>query len=218
MSANLMIGVTYDATVVEHSLASCAISVIFSGQHYKITGEVNGVRYNLKENRSFQAGDLVKVTILKLEPLILSMDKAFIKPLLIFDVHGVLGYRIPFQKNTFNRAFITRPHCQEFLEFCFQHFEVAVWSSALMKNVTLTMFGGSGEDNSPLFVWSQAEITDMSPIASFKKATRPLHLKDMRRVWERYPSYDSSNSLLLDNDLEKCAVSAARDWSNIHSI
>lgn len=143
----------------------------------------------------------------------------------------VSGERMPFQEGLSKlqaqkmvRKFITRPYCEEFLEFCYKYFEVAVWSSALQKNLSLSMFssdhgaGKAAEGGSknldrikvpaPIFIWSQREITDLSPIMSFRKSTKPLYLKDLNILWAAFPSYDSSNSLLLDNDLEKCAVSA----------
>jgi hypothetical protein len=192
-------------TSVERSSLQCIVS---EGRD-PIVGTVNGVRYNLVEKRAFATGDVVRVRVQQLQPsVVMSIEKSFIKPLLVFDVHGVLGERTPFQKySKKTRKFVLRPHCEEFLKFCFKYYEVAVWSSALLKNVTLSMFSADKEDEfSPLFVWSQADITDLSPIMSFRKASKPLYLKELSRLWECFPSYDSTYSLLLDNDLEKCAV------------
>mmetsp|Transcript_18982 Transcript_18982/g.35387 ORF Transcript_18982/g.35387 Transcript_18982/m.35387 type:complete len:628 (+) Transcript_18982:229-2112(+) len=211
-NTELLKGESYEAKViaVKQSSIKCQINELLvdnSTLQGGLTGVIQGVRFNVQENRSFRIGDVVTVILLEVEPcVVLAIDKVFIKPLLIFDVHGVLGERMPFQQHSKTpRRFITRPHCEEFLKFCFQHFEVAVWSSALLKNVTLTMFDMEGKKTCPLFVWSQNKITDMSPIMSFRKATKPLYLKELRVLWNQYPSYDSSNSLLLDDDLEKCA-------------
>ena len=198
---------------VQSTFIKCALRVDASSSLTTGTiGQVCGVRYNRKECRSFQVGDIVHVHPYPANPQFLCIDKKYIKPLLIFDIHGVLGERLPFQEGLSKnmgrkvaRKFITRPHCEDFLDFCFENYEVGVWSSALKKNLSLSMFGEKGR--TPLFVWSQKEITDLFPIMSFRKSTKPLHLKDMSTVWTAYPSYDASNSLLLDNDLEKCAVS-----------
>lgn len=212
--------VAYDAVVVSvmPSHITCDICDTsqdkFANCSSGMIGKVDGIRFNRKENRLFQMGDLVQVYVQQKKPLVLSLDKQFVRPLLIFDVHGVLGERTPFhgggkfnKKSGTTREFVTRPHCKEFLEFCFEHFEVAVWSSALSKNLALPMFRSGTGKNSPLFVWSQREITDLSPVMSFRKSSKPLHLKEISKVWELFPSYDSFNSLLLDNDMEKCAVS-----------
>jgi hypothetical protein len=209
-------GKSYCATIVaiKHNYIHCRIPDALTE---KKCGKITGVRFNKQENRPFEVGDVIQVhTLNEAYPLVLVIEKKYIKPLLIFDVHGVLGERQPYQEGLAKllrrkptREFITRPHCEEFLDFCFEHFEVAVWSSAYRKNLSLPMFGGEkGEDRFPLFIWAQPEITNLFPIMSFRKLTKPLHLKEIVNVWKSFPSYDASNSILLDNDLEKCAVSS----------
>jgi hypothetical protein len=232
--------VAYEVPVVEVFATSirCDLSEFLSGDGTSAAftvGVINGVRFNRVENRRFQVGDVVRIYYKGLsspknslqknipfknrqlaDAVVFSIDKMYIKPLLIFDVHGVLGERVPFEEALAKsngkkvvREFVPRPYCKEFLDFCFKHFEVAVWSSAFLKNMNLSMFDAAGgkKKRSPLFVWSQKEITDLFPVMSFHKSTKPLHLKDISTVWATFPSYDSSNSLLLDNDLEKGAVS-----------
>ncbi len=92
-------------------------------------GKVEGVRFNKEAGRYFVVGDAVTVRVLATQPeLVLAVDKKFIKPLLILDIHGVLGEREPWTQTKSRkreREFITRPFCDEFLEFCFERFEVA---------------------------------------------------------------------------------------------
>ena len=170
---------------------------------------IKGVRFNRQKNRLFQVGDIIEVIVRELNPLKLAVEKKYIKPLLVFDIHGVLGARQPFQRKNVDRKFMLRPHCREFLQSCFDNFEIAVWSSALKKNLSLSMFNNENDvgNITPLFVWSQRDITNMYPIMSFRKSEKPLHLKCISKIWDAYPCYDSTNSLLLDDDLEKCAVS-----------
>ncbi|TQD94056.1 hypothetical protein C1H46_020251 [Malus baccata] len=80
----------------------------------------------------------------------LSLEKIYIgsrKKLVIFSLNGLLVHRVI----RYNRAKIPsnrtpdgtygsylvfrRPFCEEFMQFCFERFEVGIWSSAQVKNV-----------------------------------------------------------------------------------
>jgi hypothetical protein len=113
-------------------------------------GSIHGISFNRKEGRNFQKGDQVSVIVTSKKPFQIALTKDFVKPLLIFDMHGVLGEREPFQKGK-PRRFIRRPHSQEFIRFCAERFEIAVWSCALKKNIDLKMFDGV----KLIFVWTQ---------------------------------------------------------------
>lgn len=100
--------VEYEATVVEvrATFIKCALgSRVSMGEGEAIApgtlGRVAGVRFNRVECRPFQVGDVVHVYPHQMLPklpskkpgqlLSLAIDKKYIKPLLIFDIHGVLG-------------------------------------------------------------------------------------------------------------------------------
>ena len=145
MSQPKCAGQTFAAEVTDTkgNTLKCRLS---SGQ----SNSIHGISFNRKEGRNFQKGDQVSVIVTSENPFRIVLAKDFVKPLLIFDMHGVLGEREPFQKGK-PRRFIRRPYSQEFIHFCAERFEIAVWSCALKKNIDLKMFTGI----KLIFVWTQ---------------------------------------------------------------
>ncbi|KAJ9559172.1 hypothetical protein OSB04_013786 [Centaurea solstitialis] len=79
-----------------------------------------------------------------------------------------------------------RPFCEEFLKFCFERFEVGMWSSAMELD--------------------QEECTDTGYKCANSKY-KPLFLKELKYIWQKKYSYlpwkdgeySSSNTLLIAN-------------------
>ncbi|KAL2509254.1 Haloacid dehalogenase-like hydrolase (HAD) superfamily protein [Forsythia ovata] len=102
-----------------------------------------------------------------------------------------------------------RPFCTEFMQFCFQRFEVGLWSSATERNIDglLVSITGAGMKNKLSFVWGQEECID-SGFHCLRKVEKPLFLKDLKLLWEkkyldlpwRRGQYSSSNTLLIDDE------------------
>ena len=128
-----------------------------SSEHNDRVATISGISYNRKVRRKFKKGDEVHVIIVSEDPLQVSLTKEYVKPLLIFDMHGVLGEREPYKKGK-PRRFIRRPFSQEFIHFCAELFEIAVWSCAMKKNIDLNMFDGI----SLIFVWTQVGNVSVS--------------------------------------------------------
>ena len=90
-----------------------------------------------------------------------------------------------------------RPYVHEFIEFCRQHFRVAVWTSSsesYAQEVVKTLFGGSY----PLeFVWAR------------KRCTQKLDPEDYSYVWlknldkVRRRGYALEHTLIVDDTPEK---------------
>lgn len=130
---------------------------LYSGEE----GSIHGISFNRQQGRNFRVGDNITVVVTSEDPLQIALTKEYVKPLLIFDMHGVLGEREPFQKGK-PRRFIRRPFCEEFIKFCSERYELAVWSCALKKNIDLKMFQGV----KLIFVWTQVRIY----VSSFQQA------------------------------------------------
>jgi len=131
------------------------------------------------------------------------------RPLLILDMNNVLVYRafaptqakekpesVPFndQATLLGGKFYTwkRPHLDSFIEYCFNNFTVAVWSSALGHNVNdLVDFVFGDRKSELLFVWDQKHCDavvlpdPVQPILYQK----PLFKKPLAKVWAAYPEY-----------------------------
>mmetsp|Transcript_12108 Transcript_12108/g.18297 ORF Transcript_12108/g.18297 Transcript_12108/m.18297 type:complete len:482 (-) Transcript_12108:49-1494(-) len=164
-------------------------------------GLINNIFYNAKKSRPFVRGDDIEVIITSVDPLAMALEKPYVRPLLIFDMHGVLGEREPYEQRskTGKRKFIRRPYCVDFIQFCARHYELAVWSCGKRRNIDLSIFQGIPL----LFSWCQDQSTNLYPRTSIVSSHKPLFLKEMEKVWSLFPSYDSTNSVLLDNHVEK---------------
>jgi hypothetical protein len=136
------------------------------------------------------------------------------KPLLILDMNNVLVYRafaptqaqekpesVPFndQATLLGGKFYTwkRPHLDTFLDYCFNNFTVAVWSSALGRNVNDLVDFVFGEERKSklLFVWDQshcdAVVNDTSNSGDANAYSKPLFKKPLAKVWAAYPELRS---------------------------
>jgi hypothetical protein len=157
----LAVGSSYDAKIV---------SVAKQGLKCRLTcnnseGYISGITFNAQTKRQFNKGDIVRVIVTSITNTVeLVLTKEYVRPLLIFDMHGVLGERVPFEQRGRDgkRRFIRRPFVEDFIELCSQHFEIAVWSCGMKKNIDLKMFDGK----KLLFVWCQDQSTNLYPRVS----------------------------------------------------
>ena len=103
-----------------------------------------------------------------------------------------------------------RPHLDRFLDWAFENFEVAVWSSAWAKNVDLLCDHVFGEQRRKklLFEWDQTHCTQVMPHPDGVTHGRPLYRKDLTEVWKAFPQYNSSSTLIVDD----CKHKTAANW------
>ncbi|KAJ9184414.1 hypothetical protein P3X46_004144 [Hevea brasiliensis] len=97
-----------------------------------------------------------------------------------------------------------RPHCEDFLKFCFERFEVGIWSTTIEKNLNNTLECVMGRLKSKLlFVWGQEHCTDTG-FKSLENSNKPMFLKELEKLWEkinnsRRKQYSLSNTLVIDD-------------------
>ncbi|GER33695.1 haloacid dehalogenase-like hydrolase superfamily protein [Striga asiatica] len=111
--------------------------------------------------------------------------------------HSVRGLRPDIRYGNF--LVFKRPFCTDFLNFCFQRFDVALWSSAREHNIEGVL---SRARNKFVFVWNQEECTD-SGYGCLHKKQKPLFLQRMKDLWENKSyreKYSASNTLLIDDE------------------
>jgi hypothetical protein len=130
-------------------------------QRYDHDGFVPKIIKNAS-GEEYQHGDAIQVICLTSQPYTLALSPAYVRPLLIVDVNGPLGNRAPYEPNSY-RKFITRKYAKEFLEFCSQYYEIAIWSCAKRNNIELELF----VNINVYFIWSQEESTSLYPRTSF---------------------------------------------------
>jgi len=153
--------------------------------------------------------------------------KSKAKKLLILDMNNVLVYRAfkyaqekedqeTVQYNgsatLLGNKFWTwkRPHLKSFLDYCFENFTVAVWSSARGENVKDLLDFVFQEDQKQrlLFFWDQSHCTTVpfpaAPAAAGEeKSKKPLFLKELKHVWDAFPQYNQDNTILVDDSEQK---------------
>ncbi|GMN54308.1 hypothetical protein TIFTF001_023443 [Ficus carica] len=136
------------------------------------------------------------------------------KKLLILDVNGILVEfvsQVPRQYRPHIRiskkGVFKRPYCDDFLQFCFERFNVAVWSSRMKINVDKVVnFLFDQTRDKLLFCWDQSHCTPTG-LNTLENNSKPLVLKELRKVWEKVEpdlpfergEYDETNTLLLDD-------------------
>ncbi|KAI3738183.1 hypothetical protein L2E82_28203 [Cichorium intybus] len=153
----------------------------------------------------------------------LSLDKLSLGPqkkLLVIPLGGLIVHRahvrdkFKLPKNRRpdlsygNFMVYKRPFCESFLKFCFERFEVGLWSSAMEHNIETVLTQLIGElKNKFLFSWDQNQCTK-TRFTCFGSKHKPLFLKELKYIWEKkYSSgeYSSSNTLLI-TDPEKALL------------
>ena len=130
------------------------------------------------------------------------------RPLLVLDVNNVLLCRKPYeQRNGFGPQYQLRRHCNEFVRFCLEHYQVAVWScgrrDTLMAEMAEIEALQGDAKNRLLFVWWQDHSTNLWPRHSAVSEKKPLFLKEIGKIWRHYPQYGPANTILIDDHIEK---------------
>ncbi|CAL1392248.1 unnamed protein product [Linum trigynum] len=151
------------------------------------------------------------------------------KKLLILDLNGLLvdvvtcppKDRTP-DKRVGIRSFFVRPGYLDFLNFCYQRFEVAVWSSRTRKNINILidyLFGDM--KSSLLFCWDLSHCTT-TQFKTLENKHKPLVFKELTKVWNKEDPqlpwekgyFNESNTLLVDDSPYKALLNPIN--SGIH--
>ncbi|KAL8111135.1 hypothetical protein AgCh_026756 [Apium graveolens] len=146
----------------------------------------------------------------------ISMGVDVRRKLLVLDINGLLADVVSISCVTDEykadivigmKAVFKRPHCDDFLQFCFERFNVGIWSSRTKRNVDSILELLMGEHRSKLvFCWDQSHCT-LTGFNTIDNKNKPLVLKELKKLWEKDdPSlpwnlgdYNESNTLLLDD-------------------
>ena len=142
----------------------------------------------------------------------------------ILDLNGLL-LQCCFSKSKKFQSFqvgkqwvVLRPRCIEFLDALFSRFRVGVWSTALLKNVTVIIrcLESYAKRSYPFFmVWGQ-EKCHRHPLKVIYRPDKmgvEAMFKPLKYVWDQYGSFcEHSNTILIDdspykgcpNPIENC--------------
>ncbi|KAL4568566.1 hypothetical protein LXL04_024180 [Taraxacum kok-saghyz] len=135
------------------------------------------------------------------------------KKLLILDVNGLLADIIlpppkdcKSDKIILKRAIFKRPFLDDFLRFCFQRFDVAIWSSRTRKVLAPVVDYLLGDlKKKLLFIWDSSHCTNSSA-RCLENWYKFIVFKDLKKIWEKSEFYDESNTLLLDDSPYKALL------------
>ncbi|KAG8388771.1 hypothetical protein BUALT_Bualt02G0159900 [Buddleja alternifolia] len=136
------------------------------------------------------------------------------KKLLVLDVNGLLidicsyvPYDYDWDDIILKKAVFKRPYCDDFLKFCFERFNVGIWSSKTKRNMEpiIDFLLGDGKRNL-LFTWDQSHCT-YTGFNTVEKRHKPLLLKKLKKLWDKCEpdlpwergEYNESNTLLIDD-------------------
>ncbi|CAA0384147.1 unnamed protein product [Arabidopsis thaliana] len=142
------------------------------------------------------------------------------KKLLVLDLNGLLAdivtplKDVPADINIGRRAIFKRPFCDEFLRFCFDKFEVGIWSSRKQNNVVrITEFLLGDLKSKLLFCWDMSYCATTS-VGSLENRYKYVVFKDLNRIWEKHDprlpwkmgDYNETNTVLLDDSPYKALL------------
>ncbi|KAK9766745.1 hypothetical protein K7432_003972 [Basidiobolus ranarum] len=117
------------------------------------------------------------------------------KNLLILDLNGTLLVR-----NKQTKAIYLRPFVPEFVDFILENFSVLVWSSAMPDNVNRMVLHVFQQRHSLLInAWNRTHLR-LSQSNYYRKVKV---VKDLSWVWEKYPHWNSTNTILIDDSEHK---------------
>ncbi|XP_015695065.1 uncharacterized protein LOC102713103 isoform X2 [Oryza brachyantha] len=137
------------------------------------------------------------------------------KKLLILDINGLLADINQDHHNAHmsdakvrGKLVFRRPYCNDFLKFCFQKFELGIWSSRLKANVDAVINIIMEEDmkESLLFCWDLSKCTG-TKFKTLENKDKPLVLKELKKLWNKEDpdlpweqgEFSPSNTLLVDD-------------------
>ncbi|XP_073155527.1 uncharacterized protein [Henckelia pumila] len=143
------------------------------------------------------------------------------RKLLVLDVNGLLAYIVmpppkdrKADKNILRRAVFKRPFCDDFLKFCFQNFDVGIWSSRAKEVIDRIVDYLLGNLKPKLlFCWNMSHSTQ-SGFKTLENIHKPLVCKELRKIWEndgckfswKNGQYNESNTLLIDDSPYKALL------------
>ena len=147
------------------------------------------------------------------QPFVSGLESEIKENLIILDMNGILisrqfvGNKLEkdiaqfekFEEASRVGSFLVwkRPHLDNFLDFIFKHFHVAVWSSISSYNLKLFakhVFGDRMKDL--LFMMDNTYCVKSKHPETDEK---PLFSKPLQTVWDKYDMFSSQNTVILDD-------------------
>ncbi len=105
-----------------------------------------------------------------------------------------------------------RPDLNEFLKFAFNHFDVAIWSASLRRNIIkiLDILFNKEQISKIKFIFDQSHCDIFGNNRYNPK--KPWFIKDIDTITEYFPEYNTSNIIFIDDEEFKIG------WNNCKLI
>ncbi|MFS7912126.1 putative protein-serine/threonine phosphatase [Helianthus anomalus] len=135
------------------------------------------------------------------------------KKLLVLDVNGLLVDIVANPDEDYkpdiilgSKSVFKRPFCDEFLKFCFERFNVGVWTSRTRRNIEQVLKFLAIDTKQLLFCWDQFHCTKTG-FNTIENSGKPLVLKELKKLWDKQDrylpwykgEYNESNTVFLDD-------------------
>jgi NLI interacting factor-like phosphatase len=156
--------------------------------------------------------------------------RIYVKPLIIFDLNGVLCHRIRdetlpadvyrqgLSRPIAGTTIIPRPSLTSFLNHAFENFVIGIWTSAKEKTARELVSSLIPEEQQSklLFVWHQDDCQSRWSRNSGTK--EPVYHKNILKVWESFPLWNAQNTLLVDDSPGKSTQATRMNVVNPPSL
>ena len=129
------------------------------------------------------------------------------------DFKGQLPNGVPGNATRLGKFLVwKRPGLEEFVSFVFEHYRVAVWSSVSKVNLDQLCNFVFGTNVSRLeFIFDQSDCDQVSESIApdigeqrkDKSTKKPIFLKNLTKVWGRYPQFNEENTIIVDDSDHK---------------
>jgi hypothetical protein len=118
---------------------------------------------------------------------------------------SILNHRQPDAKHNQSWLYV-RKHSTTFLQFLFEHFDVAIWSAAQRTNVLAMIKLILPDDLEKfIFIYDQSHCT-LGPGINPENPHKPIFLKELSKVWKSFPQYNERTTILIDDTPYKCVL------------
>ncbi|XP_010528414.1 PREDICTED: uncharacterized protein LOC104805516 [Tarenaya hassleriana] len=143
------------------------------------------------------------------------------KKLLVLDLNGLLADIVSSPSKDYasditigRKAIFKRPFCDDFLKFCFEKFQVGIWSSRTQRNVErITDYLLGDMKSRLLFCWDMSQCAK-SRVGSLENRFKYVVFKELKRLWEKQDpdlpwkqgAYNETNTILIDDSPYKALL------------
>ena len=148
---------------------------------------------------------------------IMPKSRALRGMLTILDLNGVILFREQRGRKNFyakdegmvaNRRTYVRQDLNEFINELRKKGDVAIWSTAHEKNIMLMLYQCRIDPQIFKFIWSSIDCVYQE--GEYDEKNKPLVIKPLKLVWERFSEYNDTNTIIVDDSNLKMKINPSK--------